>query len=150
NIERAVKNGIYDPRHHLEAARPHLPPGHDPEAFVQSHVRRLEALRRAGIVERHPDGRWKIPPDFAERAQRYDIGRSPAVAFIVRSHLSIGEQVRAVGATWLDRQLVEKGEGLATQGFGADVRTALIRRTETLIERGLADRRGQRIILAHD
>ncbi|WP_264986235.1 DUF3363 domain-containing protein, partial [Novacetimonas hansenii] len=53
----------------------------------------------------------------------------------VRSDLSIGEQVRARGATWLDRQLVARepvalGEG----GFGAEVRDALRQRSAHLVE----------------
>ena len=42
----------------------------DPRAsadYVQAHVRRLEALRRANIVRRFPDGPWEVPPDFEER-----------------------------------------------------------------------------------
>ena len=150
NIEKATENGIYDARRHLEAAKVQLTSGKDPDAFVQSHVRRLEALRRANIVERLGDGRWAIPADFATRAQQYDARRSPSIAFELRSHLPISEQTRALGATWLDRQLVGKGEALAAQGFGAEVRTALVRRTETLIERGYAERRGQQVIVARN
>jgi hypothetical protein len=39
----------------------------DPEAYVRCHVRRLEALRRAGHAERIDADRWKIPADIAER-----------------------------------------------------------------------------------
>jgi uncharacterized protein DUF3363 len=45
--------GIYRPSEHLEAARPGIERFKgDPDAFIRSHVRRLEALRRAGHVER--------------------------------------------------------------------------------------------------
>ena len=47
--------GEYRPAVHralVEAGDVSLPHGADPQAFVDSHVRRLEALRRAGIVER--------------------------------------------------------------------------------------------------
>jgi hypothetical protein len=37
----------------------HLPRGADADAFVDSHVRRLKALRRAGIVECLGDDRWR-------------------------------------------------------------------------------------------
>ncbi|MCG0996093.1 relaxase/mobilization nuclease and DUF3363 domain-containing protein [Acetobacter indonesiensis] len=64
----------------------------------------------------------------------------------VRSDLSIGEQVRAQGATWLDRQLVARepvalGEG----GFGADVRDALRQRSAHLVEQGIAQQDGARV-----
>jgi hypothetical protein len=45
----------------------------DSEAFVRSHVRRLEALRRAGHVERIDADHWKIPYDIIERGQGYDL-----------------------------------------------------------------------------
>jgi hypothetical protein len=45
-------------------------PGRDPQEVVAAHVRRLEALRRAGIVERVAEGLWKVPDDLAERGRR--------------------------------------------------------------------------------
>nr|WP_320204361.1 DUF3363 domain-containing protein [Vibrio harveyi] len=36
-------------------------PGADYEGYVDAHVRRLEALRRAGIVERIDADQWRIP-----------------------------------------------------------------------------------------
>jgi hypothetical protein len=45
----------------------------DSEAFVRSHVRRLEALRRAGHVERIDADHWKIPSDIVERGQGHDL-----------------------------------------------------------------------------
>jgi hypothetical protein len=44
----------------------------DPEAYVRCHVRRLEALRRAGHAERIDADRWKIPSDIAERGIVHD------------------------------------------------------------------------------
>jgi hypothetical protein len=35
---------------------------------IDAHVRRLEALRRAGIVERMTDGVWRVPTDLPEQA----------------------------------------------------------------------------------
>jgi hypothetical protein len=44
---------IYQPSRHLDRIRDRFETqGKDPEAFVRFHVRRLEALRRAGHVER--------------------------------------------------------------------------------------------------
>jgi hypothetical protein len=47
-------------------------PGGDYDAYVESHVRRLEALRRAGIVERIDADRWSIPGGFEACANAYD------------------------------------------------------------------------------
>jgi Protein of unknown function (DUF3363) len=52
--------------------------GGDPEAFVRSHVRRLEALRRAGHAERIDADHWHVPADLPERGQTYDLARDRA------------------------------------------------------------------------
>ncbi len=49
--------------------------GGDYKSYVQSHVRRLEALRRAGIVERIDADHWRIPADFETRVGRWSGGR---------------------------------------------------------------------------
>lgn len=73
------------------------------------------------------------------------------VALAVRSDLSVEEQVRAGGATWLDRQLLAREPTeLAETGFGREIRQALEDRTDHLIEHGLARREGQRVILARN
>jgi type IV secretory pathway VirD2 relaxase len=144
--------GIYDPaRHRLELARANAP---DPEALVEAHVRRLEALRRGGrIAERLPDGQWAVPEDYLDRARAYDVRHAavPDIELRTLSPLPLERQVVASGATWLDRELVkrEKTE-LAETGFGAEVRTALEQRTEQLVDRGLARRRQGQVIFARD
>ena len=73
------------------------------------------------------------------------------VALAVRSDLSIEDQVTARGATWLDRQAVARDPVvLGRAGFGAEVRAAMERRTEQLIEQGLAERRAQGVILTRN
>ncbi|TCS19040.1 uncharacterized protein DUF3363, partial [Acidomonas methanolica] len=68
------------------------------------------------------------------------------VALAVRFDLSIEDQVTARGATWLDRQAVARDPvALGQVGFGADVRAAMERRAEHLIEQGLAERQAQGI-----
>lgn len=65
--------GVYWPSEHLEAARPRIERMKgDPDAFMRAHVRRLEALRRAGIVERIDADHWNIPQDITERGAAYD------------------------------------------------------------------------------
>jgi hypothetical protein len=46
--------------------------------------------------------------------------------------------------------LIAGGKDLGERGFGAEVCEALRRRSDFLIERGLAERRGQRIIFARN
>ena len=61
---RVNQDGLYRPDQHLADARRDARPGDDPDGYVGAHVRRLEALRRAGVVERLGDGAWRVPADF--------------------------------------------------------------------------------------
>lgn len=147
DISSLAQGGVYRTADHLarlqQGAR-------DPRATVDAYVRRLEALRRGGIVERAADGVWKVPQDFLSRAQGYDIQKAAGITIELRSHLPLDQQVRAVGATWVDRQLVSDSQGLARQGFGAKVHEAMQGRVDFLVEQGLAERRGQRVVLARN
>jgi hypothetical protein len=74
-------------------------PGGDYDAYVESHVRRLEALRRAGIVERVDADRWQIPDGFEARAQAYDAGQGRRASMRVLSAYDLDRQVTSDGAT---------------------------------------------------
>jgi hypothetical protein len=114
-------------------------------------VRRLEALRRAGIVERMAEGVWRVPDDLAKRGRRYNAQRrGGGVAVELKSHLPIERQARVIGATWLDQQLIGGGRGLSDLGFGGEVKETLQQRTDFLVEQGLAERQGQRVVLARN
>jgi type IV secretory pathway VirD2 relaxase len=148
NILAAARGDIYSTVSHL--AQLEHAQDRDPQGAVDAHVRRLEALRRSGVVERVGEGVWKIPDDFLQKAQQHDAQKHSGVAIELRSHLPVESQVRAIGATWLDRNLVGDGPAPASQGFGAQVREALSRRVDFLAEQGLAQRRGQRVVLARN
>ena len=114
-------------------------PGGDYDAYVESHVRRLEALRHAGIVERIDADRWLIPDGFEARAQAYDAGQGRRASVRVLPPYDLDRQVTSHGATWLDRQLVNRDHStLAEAGFGAEVRSALERRKDELVRQGHA------------
>jgi type IV secretory pathway VirD2 relaxase len=73
------------------------------------------------------------------------------VAIAVRSDLDIERQVTAHGATWLDRQAIAREPAaLAGGGFGAEVRDAMDRRAEHLIEQRLGERHGQKVIFSRN
>ncbi|MEK7946220.1 relaxase/mobilization nuclease and DUF3363 domain-containing protein [Pigmentiphaga sp. YJ18] len=150
NIAALASEGLYRTDHHLAIEQGRAKAGRDPQDVVAAHVRRLEALRRAGIVERVADGLWKVPDDLAERGRQYDSQRLGGVAVELKSHLPIERQVRVIGATWLDQQLIGGGKGLGDLGFGGEVKKALQQRADFLAEQGLAERRGQRVILARN
>ena len=147
-IAAVVQDGIYQSVDHL--ARLEHAADRDPQATVDVHVRRLEALRRSGVVARVADGVWQVPPDLVEKARQHDAQRGSGPTIELRSHLPIDQQVRAIGATWLDRQLIGEGGGLAVQGFGAQVRDAMHGRADFLVEQGLAERRGQRMAFSRN
>ena len=70
------------------------------------------------------------------------------IALAVRSDLNLDQQVEARGATWLDRRLVAReAVDLSRAGFGGEVRAALDRRIDTLVEQGLASRDGDKVTL---
>jgi len=70
------------------------------------------------------------------------------VALAIRSDMDLAEQIRAPGATWLDRRnLSSDGHDLGG-GFGSEVRAAMETRAEHLADEGLARRQGQRVIFA--
>ncbi|VVE41668.1 hypothetical protein PIN31115_04171 [Pandoraea iniqua] len=151
NIAALSVGGVYRTDHHLALAQGQATPDRDPREVVAAHVRRLEALRRAGIVEREAEGIWRVPDDLAEQGRQYDAQRlGGGVAVELKSHLPIERQARVVGATWLDQQLIGGGKSLGDLGFGAEVKDALRQRADFLTEQGLAEQRGQRVILARN
>ena len=148
NIAGVVRQGLYRSADHLVQLRQEG--ASDPQTTIDVHVRRLEALRRAGIAERVTDGVWRVPPDFMSSAQAHDAQETAGVTVELRSHLPIKQQVRAQGATWLDRQMMGDAKKLSPQGFGAQVGAALQERVGFLVEQGLAERRGSRVVLARN
>jgi type IV secretory pathway VirD2 relaxase len=148
HIATIVRESLYKTADHVSQLK--QANNRDPQATVDIHVRRLEALRRAGIVERIGDGIWKVPPDLMQKAQQYDAQKAAGLVIELRSHLPIDQQVRAIGATWLDKQLLGDGSALAGQGFGAQVRDAMRERVDFLATEGLAEWRGQRPVLANN
>ncbi|MFU4024655.1 relaxase/mobilization nuclease domain-containing protein [Pseudomonas aeruginosa] len=150
NIAALASDGLYRTDHHLAIEQGRATPGRDPQEVVAAHVCRLEALRRAGLVERVAEGLWEVPGDLPEQGRRYDSQRLGGVAVELKSHLPIERQARVIGATWLDQQLIGGGRGLGDLGFGGDAKQAMQQRADFLEEQGLAQRRGQRVILARN
>jgi type IV secretory pathway VirD2 relaxase len=119
---------------------------HDPtasERFVQTHVRRLEAIRRStGAVEREADGTWKVAADHVERALEYERRRAGCEPVRIEPLAAIAlEQMPAHdGITWLDEDANLSDAHGAAGSFGSKVSDALRRRQQWLVEQGLADK----------
>ncbi|MBR1243509.1 relaxase/mobilization nuclease and DUF3363 domain-containing protein [Bradyrhizobium sp. AUGA SZCCT0274] len=128
----------------------------DPKAsgeYIAAHVRRLEAMRRQGLVERSGNGDWSVGVDHLERAGQFEAARrsqSPA-RITVLSWQSLDELPGASGATWLDRHLVARSpEIIASTGMGSEFDGALRLRRQWLLEQGLAREQGGRIAYARN
>ncbi len=125
---------------------------HDPsatQAFAETHVRRLEAMRRlTGGAERRPDGSWTIADDHLDRAATFEARqtRDRPVNVEMMSSIPLGRMPRADAATWLDRTLMADSGGnadttIGDAGFGGEVRRAQRQRQQWLIDQDLADNR---------
>ncbi|MCI0600525.1 MAG: DUF3363 domain-containing protein [Beijerinckiaceae bacterium] len=139
----AEEDGNYRPSQHLDRIRARFEQqGKDPEAFVRSHVRRLEALRRAGHVERIDEDNWRIPKDIVERGQTYDLSQGgDGLRIRTLSAFDLEQQIGSDGATWLDREMASHTRTpVASAGFGRDVADAIERRKQALVDRGYATR----------
>ncbi|WP_066652950.1 MULTISPECIES: relaxase/mobilization nuclease domain-containing protein [Sphingomonas] len=91
-------------------------------------------------------------PGSIVELRRFDDAKGQRrVAIAIRSDLDIDRQITASGATWLDRQnIAREPVALSDGGFGAEVRQALDRRAEHLVEQGFAERGGQRVIFTRN
>ncbi|MGY4398825.1 type IV secretory pathway VirD2 relaxase [Sphingomonas sp. UYAg733] len=133
----AANGGRYDIDAHLR---------HDSsatEAFAETHVRRLEAIRRlTGGVTREADGTWIVASDHLDRAVAYEAARARdrPVTIQILSTQPLEKLVGAEAATWLDRELVAADPvPLRDTGFGHDARDAQARRRQWLIAQGFVE-----------
>jgi len=106
-------------------------------AFRLAHKRRLEALRRAGIVERMDDGSWRIPGEFLERTAAHEADRALA-RIRVLSWVALDQVPGASAETFLD-DMLEKRMDLerVPHGFGAELENALAARRRWLLAQGI-------------
>ncbi|MEV5022732.1 relaxase/mobilization nuclease and DUF3363 domain-containing protein [Sphingobium sp. LMA1-1-1.1] len=126
---------------------------HDPDAseeFVETHVRRLEAIRKVtGKPEREADGTWKIGPDHLDTVRAYEQRklRAEPVKVEILSAAPILQQTGVQAATWLDRELTASDRApIASSGYGQEVRKALALRQQWLVDQQLAERQGDEVI----
>ena len=129
----ARMGGAYSPEAHAALA-PHVDRG-----VLAANVRRLEAMRRMGLVQRRSDGTFFVGDNHLATARAFEerlVQRAPFSARVA-SYWSLGEQIEAFGPTQLDRVLA--GETTAPSGEGPVARNfqlALQQRRLFLIEQG--------------
>jgi type IV secretory pathway VirD2 relaxase len=117
------------------------------QAFATAHVRRLEAMRRAGAgPERQADGSWTIPENHLDRAEVFASRqqRDRPVALTILSAREVGELVDIEAPSWLDRELASDAKmAVRDAGFGRQISSVLAARRQWLVEQQLADGDGQ-------
>ena len=123
NVARIARDhdGVYDVQDHRQWARqsPTIGPSIDLEQYVANHLKRLEGLERRGLVERVDAERFRVPEDLVTRLEASSSsGRDTGGLVKIErlSALSLREQVRAIGPTWLDREIMNPGSALAAAG----------------------------------
>ncbi|WP_070151925.1 relaxase/mobilization nuclease RlxS [Sphingobium phenoxybenzoativorans] len=133
----AANGGRYDVDAHLR---------HDPsatETFAQTHVRRLEAIRKSvRQLEREASGRWIVTDNHLAKVEAYEArrlqDRPVAIAFLSAQPLDGMIDVEA--ATWIDRDLVSPApEPVRHAGFGQELHDAQSRRRQWLVAQGFAE-----------
>ena len=78
------------------------------------------------------------PGAIVEARAYEDADGRKRLSLATRSDLTIEAQITAPGATWIDRQLLAREPATGGGGFGAEVREAMDRRVDHLVEEGLA------------
>lgn len=160
NVLRRLQDGIYDPARHLDEVRgwrrESLPGGATPEAYVEAHARRMDALASRGHVEKLENGTYRVPADLAERLQGDPaMGRDTSrfVRLDVEGRGPLQRQSQLLARTWLDGEL-EAGRLEALRAQPARTRSqaqlleALEARADRLVELRMAERTPRGVRLA--
>jgi type IV secretory pathway VirD2 relaxase len=90
------------------------------------------------------------PGAIVEARSYEDASGRRRLSLATRSDMPLEAQISASGATWLDRQLLAREPATSGNAFGAEVREALERRVDHLVEEGMARRQGQRVVFARN
>ena len=129
----AQTGGLYSPALHGELE------ANVDAGIMAANLRRLEAMRRIGLVDRLPSGEFEVGSDHLATALRFEkrLAQRAPFAAKVQSYWSLDEQIDAFGKSHLD--LVLAGEAPAPEGesaFSRRFEDALQQRRLFLIEQG--------------
>jgi hypothetical protein len=94
-----------------------------------------------------------VPSDYIDQALEHEqrAARAAPVRIQVLAMRALEQEATTSAPSWLDRQL--RGEdslNVAKHGYGAEVRQAIYRRQQWLIEQGLAEQRGDQVLYRND
>jgi len=102
--------------------------------YRQAHIRRLEALRRAGIITCESGGTFHIGENYLQSASRYDAMLTGGVKIEVKSWIPLEAQIDRRAPTWLD---IIEADGLVGGRFSREVAAARLGRRAFLEREGL-------------
>jgi hypothetical protein len=94
-----------------------------------------------------------VPRDHADQVLEHEkrAARAAPVRIQVLAVQALEQEATAYAPSWLDRQLRgEEPAGVAKHGYGAEVRQAMVRRQQWLIEQRLAEQRGDEVLYRSD
>ncbi len=122
--------------------------------YVEAHIRRLEALRRAGVgVGRDADGIWRIPADYTDQVLEHEgrAARAVPVRIQMLARLDLSAEAVNNAPSWLDGELRKSASAnIPNHGYGGEVRSALYQRQQWLIDQGFAEVQGDKLLFAPD
>lgn len=143
-LEQTNSNGVYNAEQHKKAIGTptvKLKNGrtvktHD---FVNSHVQRLDKLRRLGLAQLNQDGSWTVSKNIVEVLNKKDIETPLKNINISReTDLKLKDQIKYKGRTWLDRFTDDSDKShLYRSGFGAEVKKLSKIRAQYLLTLGI-------------
>lgn len=122
------RGGTYSARdHHL------VRPGDTP-AFIERHVRRLEAMSREGACKALGEGRFAIPADYVAKASAADQARLGAVDLEVKvlDVRPLEQQPQAWGITWLDDVMSGRAKAPSSPNLAKELEALGRQRAEVL------------------
>ena len=141
--------GVYDAQVHTDEVEQttRLPPGVSARDYVNSHLKRAQALASRGFVEVLEENRFRIPANLLQRVATAPAGGRDSGRLIKIERLSDGDldtQVNLNGVTWLDREIesgasVDAPARIGATRFERQFAEALKARAEHL--RGLGSRK---------
>jgi hypothetical protein len=90
----------YRSKHRQQLTRSADALGRDPAAVIETHLRRLEALRSAKIVMCRDADLWQIPEGIPDKAAAYEASRAKGGLVVsTESGWSLDRHVDAISAT---------------------------------------------------
>lgn len=135
---------VYDRAHYRQFA---LAQKHATVVDIEAHLhrmdQRLQVLADCQLVGHDAQDRFVLPEGLGNRLrhqERQHRGRvRPRLMMRTVGDADLAQTVSVSGPTWLDRLVTAQDQRVASVGFGAEVKSALVDRERWLVQHGLLD-----------